>query len=229
MSSFPAVFSTRNVSTCPALRPLFSSVESSLRITLFSVTTGDFRMSQTVKLLIVSRLLLHGLGLCFFLWRCTFVSGLLRFRLCFFLRLRLVRGLRLFSFGLCFFLSLWLVRCLSLFSLRLRFLLCLRLFFRRFCLSVLGLLRLRVEKLIQLFDCRFRDKKLFVIKQVVDVQPETVRDFSFLNIARRQNQVRIVERVDDQRLSAFLVLHQSECADCFQKILRLRCLESELV
>src|SRR5688572_23245771 len=183
MSSFPAVFSTRNVSTCPALRPLFSSVESSLRITLFSVTTGDFRMSQTVKLLIVSRLLLYGLRLCFLLWCRALVSRFLRFWLCFFLGFCLIRGICLLSFRLCFFLRLWLFRRLSLFSFRLSFLLRFRLFFRRPCLSVLSLLRLRIEKLIQLFDSRFRDKKLFVIKQIVDIQPETVRDFGLLNIS----------------------------------------------
>src|SRR6478752_2027162 len=66
MSSLPAVFSTRKVKTCPAFRSVFSSDESSFRMTLFSVTTGDFRMSQTVKLLIVGRLLLYSFRLCFF-------------------------------------------------------------------------------------------------------------------------------------------------------------------
>src|SRR5207302_1969886 len=46
---------TRNVNTCPALRSDFSSVESSLRTTLFSVTTGDLKMSQTPNLLICLR------------------------------------------------------------------------------------------------------------------------------------------------------------------------------
>src|SRR4051794_32456164 len=80
MSSFPAVRSTRKVRTCPALRLLFSSLESSFRMTLFSVTTGDFKMSQTVKLFIVSRLLLHS-----FLFRSRFFACLsLRFCRCLF-------------------------------------------------------------------------------------------------------------------------------------------------
>ncbi len=71
----------------PDTRSLFSSVESSLRMTLFSVTTGDFNMSQTPNLLIVSRLLC---GRSFF---SLFGLHLLRFRF-----LRLYFSFSLFGF-----------------------------------------------------------------------------------------------------------------------------------
>src|SRR3982751_3224545 len=73
ISSLPAVRSTRKVNTWPFRRSLFSSVESSLRIMLFSVTTGAFKMSQTVTLLIS-----RGLLICrsFFLGRFWFCRPL---------------------------------------------------------------------------------------------------------------------------------------------------------
>src|SRR5262249_34376594 len=81
ISVLVALVSTRKVSTCPTLRPLFSSVESSFRMTLFSVTTGDFSIAQTPSLLISRRLLarFYGRLFCFggllhSLLRCGFFS-----------------------------------------------------------------------------------------------------------------------------------------------------------
>src|SRR5262249_17116656 len=112
ISVFDALRSTRKVKTCPVFRPLFSSVESSFRMTLFSVTTGDFKISQPPALLIVGRLLL-----CYFLrrllWSCLLrVLCLCRFRLgclLFFFRFRLLCRLYFFSslgLRLCFLLCL---------------------------------------------------------------------------------------------------------------------------
>src|SRR5436305_6954636 len=98
MSILEAFLSTRNVNTCPALRSEFSSVESSFRRTLFSVTTGDFKMSQTPILLIVSRLLA-----CFYS-RGFFHRG---FHLCFLHRSRILLR-RLFCLRFSFLLCLWL-------------------------------------------------------------------------------------------------------------------------
>src|SRR5687767_14156161 len=141
MSSLPAVRSTRKVRTCPALRPLSSPspcVESSFRITLFSVTTGDFNMSQTLKLLIFASLLVgyfRGRFLGFCLFRGLFRVGL---GSSFFLGLRFLlhrRGL----FGRFFF--------------RFRRLLRLRLDGRSF-LGFFRAFTLRVEQSIQLLDRR---------------------------------------------------------------------------
>src|SRR5687768_11910002 len=173
MSSLPAVRSTRKVRTCPALRPLSSPspcVESSFRMTLFSVTTGDFRMSQTLKLLIFASLLFghfRGRFLGFCLLRGLFRGGL---RSSFLLRLRF-----LLHRGLFFSRFLLRPRCL------------LRLLFdcrcRCFCLFLRSL-TLRVEQSVQLFDRRLRDEQLFVIKDVVDVQPKAVRHLCLFHVPR---------------------------------------------
>src|SRR5438552_18590778 len=115
MSILEAFLSTRNVNTWPAFRSVFSSVESSFKRTLFSVTTGDFKMSQTPILLIVSRLL----------------TGFYSRR---FFRGSLCRSFIRDSFLLSSFLGFWfsfLFRLWFCFFLRFRlgFLLCLRLFF----------------------------------------------------------------------------------------------------
>src|SRR4029079_19100171 len=93
ISGFVALRATRNVKICPCLRLLSSSVEFSLRMTLFLVTTGDLKMSQVDNLLIVGCLLRRS----FFL-HSLFRSGSFLNRRGFSLRFSRTLGFRFFFY-----------------------------------------------------------------------------------------------------------------------------------
>src|SRR6185369_14693278 len=82
-----------------------------------------------------------------------------------------------------------------------------------FC-SVFGLSRCfalaAAEQLLELV-CRFtRKHELVVIEQIVDIQTEAVDHFRVAQVARRQQKVLVIERIDDQRLAAESELRQRE-------------------
>src|SRR5690606_25366546 len=105
-------------------------------------------------------------------------------------------------------------------------LLCLR---RRFCPSLLSTFRLRIEERDDLLGRSLRDHELFVIDDVVDIKAKAIRNLRLLDVSRRKHEVRIIKRIDDQRLRALCILDESERCESGKEILRLRSCKTDLV
>src|SRR3712207_2440200 len=83
---------------------------------------------------------------------------------------------------------------------------------------------LRVELRLQLFGGRARQHQLLVVEHVVDVDAARADDLRALNVARGEQERRVVDAVDDKRLA--LDAERAESAD---ELLRLRLREVDRV
>src|SRR5215207_1081651 len=87
-----------------------------------------------------------------------------------------------------------------------------------------GVRLLRVELRLQLLCGRARQHELLVVEHVVDVDPGGADDLRALHVARGEQEVVVLYRVDNQRLAA-----EAEHAERADELLRLRLPEDQLV